>query len=95
MLAPVMRTYAGPTEHEPTTMVGPHYMFYAPNVTDADIGGRKNSGGPFMLSTGPHGLIFVGVGATKKEEILAQSHGMLAELCTFQSVLCLPRTAAR
>jgi hypothetical protein len=91
MLAPVMRTYVEPSSREPTTMIAPHYMFYAPNVTDADIGGRPGSGGPFMLSTGPHGLIFLGAGAAKKQEILAQSRDLLAELCAYRSVLCVPK----
>jgi hypothetical protein len=88
MLSPVMRTYIGPSAHEPTTMMAPHYMFYAPNVTDADIGGRPGGDGPFMLSTGPHGLIFLGAGAAKKQEIVAQSSELLAELCAYRSVLC-------
>lgn len=91
MLSPVMRTFPGPTSREPRTMVGPHYMFYAPNVTDADIGGQPGGDGPFMLSNGPHGLIFVSAGAAKKQEILAQSHDLLAELCAYRRELCLAR----
>jgi hypothetical protein len=94
MLSPVMRTFVSPSSREPTTMVGPHLMFYAPNVTDADIGGRPGNGGPFMLSTGPHGLIFVSVGKAKVQDILAQSHDMLAELCAYRSVLCVPTASA-
>ena len=94
MLSPVMRTFLDSSSREPTTMVGPHYMFYAPNVTDADIGGRPGSGGPFMLSTGPHGLIFVGVGAAKKQEIVEQSHDLLAGLCSYSHVLCVPQAPA-
>ena len=90
MLAPVMRTFVAESSREPTTMVGPHYMFYAPNVTDADIGGQRSGDGPFMLSTGPHGLIFLGAGATRKQEILSQSRDLLAALCAYRSVLCVP-----
>jgi hypothetical protein len=93
MLAPVMRTFTGPSSREPTTMIAPHYMFYAPDVTDRDIGGRPGGDGPFMLSTGPHALIFLGVGASRKREIVAQSGDLLRELCAYRGVLCVPDTA--
>jgi hypothetical protein len=35
------------------TMNMPHYMFYAPGVTDADIGGKPFSLYPFMLRMSP------------------------------------------
>jgi hypothetical protein len=38
MIAPVMRGWTA--RPEPVTMNMPHYMFYAPGVTDADIGGK-------------------------------------------------------
>jgi len=95
MLAPVMRTFIAESSREPTTMVAPHYMFYAPNVTDADIGGKRQADGPFMLSTGPHGLIFLGVGATRKQEILSQSSDLLAALCAYRSVLCVTKAGHR
>jgi len=91
MLAPVMRTFIEPSSREPTTMIAPHYMFYAPNVTDADIGGRRGGDGPFMLSTGAHGLIFLGAGASRKQEILNESRELLADLCAYRRVLCLSR----
>jgi hypothetical protein len=94
MLGPVMRTFIDSTSREPTTMVGPHFMFYAPNVTDADIGGRPQSEGPFMLSPGPHGLIFVSAGAARTQAILAQSRDLLAQLCAFRSVLCIQKSSA-
>jgi hypothetical protein len=94
MLGPVMRIVLAPSSREPTTVIGPHFMFYAPNVTDADIGGRQGSEGPFMLSTGPHGLIFLGAGASRRQEILAQSSGLLTDLCAYRSVLCVKKTSA-
>jgi hypothetical protein len=92
MLGPVMRTY-GPASEQPMTMVGAHYMFYAPNVTDSDIGGNPTSSGPFMLSPGPHGLIFLLAGDSKQKEILTESRDLLARLCAYRSVLCLPPPA--
>ena len=39
MLAPLMRVYpTTPDNKEIVTMSMPHYMFYAPYLTDADIG---------------------------------------------------------
>jgi hypothetical protein len=93
MLAPVMRTFIDSLSREPTTMVGPHFMFYAPNVTDADIGGRQGEGGPFMLSPGTHGLIFVGAGAARTQDILVQSRDLLTDLCAYRSVLCVPKAS--
>jgi hypothetical protein len=95
MLGPVMRTYLEAASRTPITVVGPHYMFYAPNVTDADIGGKPGSGGPFMLTPGPHGLIFVSAGATRTQEILAESRDLLAGLCTYRAELCVPKAKAR
>lgn len=91
MLGPVMRTFIGDSSRTPTTMVGPHFMFFAPNVTDADIGGRQNTAGPFMLTTGPHGLIFVSAGAARTQEILAESHALLEQLCAYRGELCVPK----
>ncbi|HJQ39539.1 MAG TPA: hypothetical protein VKB93_20545 [Thermoanaerobaculia bacterium] len=95
MLAPVMRTFLAESSRVPTTMVAPHYMFYAPNVTDADIGGQRSGDGPFMLSTGPHGLIFLGAGAARKQEILAESRDLLTALCAYRRVLCVPKAGHR
>jgi hypothetical protein len=94
MLSPIMRTYMDSSSREPTTMMGPHFMFYAPNVTDADIGGRQQTQGPFMLSKGPHALIFVGAGAARSKEILDQSRGLLAELCAYRTLLCVTKRPA-
>src|SRR5438876_7649454 len=51
MIAPVMRGWTA--RLEPVTMNMPHYMFYAPGVTDADIGGKPFSLYPFMLRMSP------------------------------------------
>jgi hypothetical protein len=40
MTAPLMRSYPAPNATEVVTMALPHYMFYAPNVKNADIGGK-------------------------------------------------------
>jgi hypothetical protein len=89
MIAPLMRGYTnGP---EPVTMNMPHYMFYAPNLRDADIGGRGFSGQyPFVLSmhAGRDDYIIMLVGQAEKEKILQDSKDLLAELCAYRKYLC-------
>jgi len=97
MIAPVMRGYTqGP---EPVTMNMPHYMFYAPNVKDADIGGNGFSEQyPFVLSmhAGRDDYIIVLVGQAEKERILDDSQDLLTELCEYRKYLCTtPETRAR
>ena len=89
MLAPVMRGYTrGP---EPMTMNMPHYMFYAPNLKDADIGGNGFSKQyPFVLSmsAGRDDYIIMLVGQAEKEKILEDSKELVADLCSYRSYLC-------
>ena len=88
MIAPVMRGFVkGP---EPATMNMPHYMFYAPGLTDADIGGKPFSKYPFMLkmSPGRDDVIILLVGETEKAAILAESSDLLADLCAYRKYLC-------
>jgi hypothetical protein len=96
MIAPVMRGFVkGP---EPATMNMPHYMFYAPGVTDADIGGKPFSLYPFMLkmSPGRDDVIIVLVGQTEKAAILAESKDLLTDLCSYREYLCTtPATRVR
>jgi hypothetical protein len=88
MIAPVMRGFTNGTE--PVTMNMPHYMFYAPNVTDADIGGKPFSHYPFMLSMSPgrDDVIIMLVGEAEKTEILDGSKDLLADLCSYRKYLC-------
>jgi hypothetical protein len=91
MTAPLMRSYPAPSATEVVTFSGPHYMFYAPNVKDADIGGKPFSPFPFVLTQGPgaHDVIILLVGETEKAKILAESGDLLNELCTYRKYLCL------
>jgi hypothetical protein len=91
MTAPLMRSYPAPGATEVMTMSAPHYMFYAPNVKDADIGGKPFSQYPFMLPQGPglHDVIILLVGETEKAKILADSSDLVKELCTYRTYLCL------
>ena len=89
MLAPVMRGYTrGP---EPMTMNMPHYMFYAPNMKDADIGANGFSKEyPFVLSMSPgrDDYIILLAGEAEKEKILEDSKELLADLCSYRDYLC-------
>jgi hypothetical protein len=87
MVAPVMRGWTDRTE--PATMNMPHYMFYAPGLTDADIGGKPFSLYPFMLrmSPGRDDVIILLVGETEKASILSEAKDLLSDLCTYRSYL--------
>ena len=91
MIAPLMRTYPSPDATEVVTMSMPHYMFYAPNVKDSDIGGKPGSPYPFALpqGPGPHDVIILLVGQAEKTKILADSADLLNELCSYRKFLCL------
>jgi len=50
----------------------PHVMFYAPNLTDEDIGGGR--GMPvFINNVSPQGMMIVPVGEKEKAAILEES----------------------
>jgi len=88
MIAPLMRGYThGPI---PMTMNMPHYMFYAPNVKNNDIGGTGFGQYPFILSMSPgrDDYIILLVGETEKAKILLESKDLLAELCSYRDYLC-------
>jgi hypothetical protein len=56
-----------------------HVMFYAPYLTDADIGGAMGKS-PFVDRPGPHGMIIVPAGAKEREAALAQSQDLVDEV---------------
>jgi hypothetical protein len=91
MTAPVMRTYPSPDATEVVTMSMRHYMFYAPNVKDADIGGKPSSPYPFVVSQGPgpHDVIVLLIGEAEKAKIVADSADLLKDLCSYRKDLCL------
>jgi hypothetical protein len=90
MLAPIMRTFGDSKVVDPFTMNMPHYMFYAPNVKDADIGGKPFSQYPFVLSMSPgrDDVIILFAGETEKAKILSESTDLLNELCSYRDFLC-------
>ena len=89
MIAPIMRGYT--SAPGPVTMNMPHYMFYAPNLKNADIGGAGFSKEyPFVLSMDPgrDDYIIMLVGETEKARILEQSKDLLDHLCAYRHYLC-------
>lgn len=91
MIAPLMRSYPAPSATEVMTISMPHYMFYAPNVKDADIGGKPASQYPSVLpqGPGPHDVIVLLVGETERAKIVADSGALLNDLCPYRKYLCL------
>jgi hypothetical protein len=94
MLAPIMRTFADSKVVDPFTMNLPHYMFYAPNVKNADIGGKPFSQYPFILSMSPgrDDVIILFAGEAEKAKILLESKDLLTDLCSYRDYLCTTET---
>jgi hypothetical protein len=57
----------------------PHTMFYAPFLTDADIGGVMGHTA-FVDRPGPHGMIIVLAGQKERDALLAESQALVDEV---------------
>ena len=93
MLSPVLRAYINP-EKDGTlgTYNFPHYMFYAPNVSNSDIGGGQTAGSyPWAFRPGPHGYIVLRVGEKEIGEINKEYQELIIQLCELKKEFCLPR----
>ena len=94
MLSPILRTYWNPEESDSVnmTMNYPHVMYYAPNVSNEDIGGGKLGGiYPFVIMPGPHGYFIQPIDLTERAAINKEYEEMLARLCKTKEVWCLPK----
>jgi hypothetical protein len=97
MVAPVMRA-VGPPDMKVHTMSMPHLMFYAPHITNEDIGAVPNLSvpssllNPFIDQQGiaEQSYMIQLVGETEKAKILADEKALVADLCAYRDVLCLP-----
>lgn len=97
MVGPVMRTI-GPPDLKVHTMAMPHLMFYAPGITNADIGALPNLADrasliyPFIDRQGnaEQSYMIQMIGAAEKAKILADEKALIADLCAYRDVLCLP-----
>lgn len=94
MLSPVLRTYSNPEENNAEITANiPHVMYYAPNVSDADVGGGRIGPGnpyPFVILHGPHGYNVQLLGQTEAAAITKEYEEMLVRLCKIKEAWCLP-----
>jgi hypothetical protein len=96
MVAPVMRT-VGPPDMKVHTMSMPHTMFYAPGVTNEDIGAVPNLSEPSSLlnpfidrqGNAEQSYMIQLVGAAEKAKIMSDEKTLLDDLCAYRDVLCL------
>lgn len=93
MLSPILRTYANPLKGDKVETVNfPHVMYYAPNITNKDIGSDANNMMyPMVIGAGPHSYIIQGLGSKEKAAINQEYATMLEKLCKINSVWCLPK----
>jgi hypothetical protein len=100
MIAPIMRTI-GPPDLQVHTMAMPHLMFYAPYVTNEEIGAKPDLADmnslryPFIDRQGnaQQSYMIQMIGETEKADILASEKQLLADLCRYRDVLCLAHTS--
>jgi hypothetical protein len=92
MIAPVMRTWGLP-DMKVNTMSMPHLMFYAPHITNEDIGAVPESGllYPFIFKEGiaEQSYMIQPIGAAEKARLKSDEQSLLDELCAYRSFLCL------
>jgi hypothetical protein len=99
MVAPVFRT-VGPPDMKVHAMAMPHVMFYAPNITNEDIGAVPNLSShssllyPFIDKQGiaEQSYMIQLIGEAEKAKIMADEKTLLDDLCAYRDVLCLPNT---
>ncbi len=96
MVAPLMRAW-GPPDMKVHTMTMPHLMFYAPFITNEDIGAAPDLSdhasllNPFIDKQGnaEQSYVIQLIGEAEKALILANEKPLLDELCAYRDVLCL------
>jgi len=104
MVSPILRTYVNPEESDSVaTSNNPHVMYYAPNVSNEDIGGKPpsirvadygiavGSFYPFVIMPGPHGYMIRLLDLTERAAINKEYEEMLGKLCKIKKVWCLPK----
>jgi hypothetical protein len=93
MLSPILRTYANPEKSgRVETTNNPHVMYYAPNVSNQEIGGPEPDliPYPFVTIEGPHGFFIQHLGKMESAAITQEYKDMLAKVCELKAVWCLP-----
>ena len=97
MVAPVFRT-VGPPDMAVRTLAMPHLMYYAPGVTNADIGASPDLADhaslawPFIDRQGndEQSYVIQMLGAAETAAILADERDLVDDLCAYRDLLCLP-----
>jgi hypothetical protein len=96
MVAPIFRT-VGPPDLKVHTMAMPHLMFYAPYITNQDIGAVPDLNVhstllyPFIDRQGnaEQSYVIQLIGEAEKAKILADEKALVDELCAYRDILCL------
>ncbi len=96
MLSPILRTYVNPEESDSVATINyPHVMYYAPYVSNEDIGGEKPGIPPpiypFVIMPGPHGYFIQPIDLTERAAINKEYEEMLARVCKIKELWCLPK----
>src|SRR5262245_35728575 len=94
MVAPVQRTWMLPDGKVHTGPM-PHFMFYAPNLTNEDIGAVPSihplHAFAFKEGIAEQTYIIQLVGDAEKATIMADEKPLLADLCAYRDLLCLSK----
>lgn len=96
MVAPLMRAL-GPPDMKLHTMSMPHLMFYAPSITNNDIGAVPNLAVPSSLlnpfvdiqGNAEQTFMIQLIGEAEKARILADEKTLVDDLCAYREILCL------
>jgi hypothetical protein len=98
MLAPMMRTYPGkPDSDTVMTMSMPHFMFYAPYITSADIGTNEDVW-PILVhpeamflgeTKAPYGYLIFPADKTEKAKIVNENKDLLQRLSAYKPILAI------
>lgn len=96
MVSPVMRAN-GPPDMQVHTMTMPHLMFYAPNITNENIGAKPNLLDPESLripfidkqGISQQSYMIQMIGEAEKVKIVANEKELITTLCAYRDVLCL------
>ena len=94
MLAPVMRIYPGsPDIKEPITISMPHYMLYAPYLTEENARYKKGTEGLMLANPdnsilgdgkGPYGYVIIPASASEKAFIVEDGKDLMKRLAAYK-----------
>lgn len=95
MLAPVMRVYpAGPDVKQPITVSMPHYMLYAPYLTEENARYKKGTDGLTLANPdnailgngkGPYGYVIIPATEKEKAVIVEEGKDLLKRLAAYKA----------